>query len=446
MNTVDALREKYATNEFMRQKLENYLNHLPELMKTIEDNYCKKEEKKKILHGERDTFIHEFTRIYSFFYIPQTDTYVNQENLSVISEDYIVHLIANKLEKSLFASKYKITQAILKKIKDHSIFHATIDTYMMKRIVQSLPFSKDMAQYFLTILGDIILNKRESLIYYIDVSYKPFLKALNQSIYFILNKSFSDAFKHKYHDHNYDSCRVVTGTCPLYEMPDTIRIIITAITYSNKFGNSDGYIASNPLDNAMILHRNTPESLMDLFLSSYMIKEEGTSISYKDVYFLWKTFLRKHYLPFVVSQQNFKSYLAPEGDVCMNLTTNIQMDLLKIKRFWDKYIVYDDENSYELQEIVDMYNKQEKASITMDTMKEVLTVEYPHINIDTTIVLNVTCLLWNKSVDIDNAMEVFKCYDTYSNDIHDMYDFYVGYTKLHHKRCVTQDYFEKYFQ
>ena len=170
-----------------------------------------------------------------------------------------------------------------------------------------------------------------------------------------------------------------------------------------------------------------------------------SSITYRDVYFLWKTFLRSKSLPFVVSQQNFKNTLTQlgilEGDSCDQWNTTEQTQLLKVKHFWDKYIVYDEEQSYDIQELVDIYNKQEKSTITVETMKEVLLVEYPTMIIEKNTILYIKCLLWNKQIDMEHSMALFKHSESYSTD--KMYEFYCQYTKDHHTRTVTQEYFEK---
>ena len=126
----------------------------------------------------------------------------------------------------------------------------------------------------------------------------------------------------------------------------------------------------------LLLKQNTPESLIQLFLESYTTK--GGSMAYRDVYFLWKTFLRSKYLPFVISQQNLKSILQQkgicDGEVCQ-LTTTMQTNLLKFKHFWDKYMIADEDYSYELQEMVDLFQKQERSTLSIESMKEVLSVE-----------------------------------------------------------------------
>jgi hypothetical protein len=133
-----------------------------------------------------------------------------------------------------------------------------------------------------------------------------------------------------------------------------------------------------------------------------------------------------------------------DGEICANRTAIVQTNLLKFKHFWEKYFVPDEDNCYELSEVVDIYTKHDKTHILVDTIKEVL-VEYP-IVIENECVLNVKCLLWNKTIDIDNAMELFKHRDCYSANIDHMYTFYCEYIQLHHKRAVSNEYFLKYFQ
>jgi hypothetical protein len=446
MNIIDELREKYATHEFMKQKLENYIQHLPVLMKTIEEDYHKKQTIKKEMNQQKEDFIEEFLSTYYFFYIQQTELFVEHlETYSIISEDYIVHLIGTKLDRPLIPYKAKIIQSILKKIKENLFIHVS-DEYIANQIIQTLPFPHDLSIYFLTILGDIILNKHTNLVYYMDASYKPFLKDLNQSIYVILNKSF-DVFKHKYYDHKYYLCRVLTGKCINYELPNILNLIVSAVFMSTKYENSDGFLLQNQAytNEITILRRNTPDTLIQLFLENMIKKEEGTTIPYKDVYFLWQSFLRKQYLPFVISQQNLKLSLIQlgicDGDICLNMTALTQTNLLKFKHFWEKYFIPDEDDFYELYEIVDLCKDK---TVSIEIIKEVLSL-YP-TTIENNCVLNIKCSLWNKTNDIDNAIEVFKHHDSYSTNLPEMYAFYTEYVQLHHKRVVTQDYFEKYFK
>ena len=442
MDIISTLREKYATDEYMSQKLENYLNHLPVLMKTIEETQQERETKRAAMRTAQDIFITHFTQTHPYFYIPQTELYLDHERFTVVPEDHILHMIGTKMEKNLMGSKFKITQGILRTYKERTIFKAPMDAYMLKLVIQALPFSRQYAIYFLTILGDILLNKRTILIYYLDSSYKSFLKQLNRSICLLLHKSIGDVFKHKYHEHQYESCRVISGTCTTHEPPDALRVVVAAINLSTKYGSSDAYIANSDIvNNVMMLQRHTPDSLIQHFLSVFTTTT-GTSISYKDLYFLWKTFLRENYLPYVVSQHKFKSVVTQHPQpLCMNLTM-AQIPLLNIKHFWEKYIVVDEDTSYDIQEIVDLYNQYERVPIQQSTLRAFLSVEYPQITDN--IIPNIKCVLWDKELEIDTAMEVYKHHNDYSCSMEDMFAFYLEYTHLHHRKPVSKIYFEKH--
>jgi hypothetical protein len=434
MNIMDALREKYKHHEYMKQKVEDYVTNLPVLMASLEEEYDKKQQKKQALLEKREEFITWFLSQYSFLYIPQTEVFVQYtDEYKVVHEDTILHLICSLLDKSLLSSKTKIISVLIKRIKEN-IFLQETNTHTSKMIRNVLPFPKEIASYFLAILGDVLLGKNQC-IFYIDVSYKPLLKSLHQSFCFLLHKSL-DVFKHKYYDHTYDLCRVIPGLCKEYTPLPPLEVIVAAVTYSTQYGSSDEFIKQKQRNDVLVLKQNTPESLVQLFLESYTTK--GGTMPYKDVYFLWKTFLRSKYLPFVVSQQNFKAILVQLGigeDVCQ-LTTTMQTTLLKFKHFWDTYMVPDEEYSYDVQEVMDVFQKQERTTLTMESMKEVLSVEYPSVMIDGTTVMYYKCTIWNKNIDIDMAMNICTQEDKYA--------FYEQYTKINHKKCATKEYFEKY--
>ena len=64
---VESLREKYKGNDFMTQKLEQYLQKLPILMQTIEDEHIQRETKKQEASILQDQFIEDFLIENHFF-------------------------------------------------------------------------------------------------------------------------------------------------------------------------------------------------------------------------------------------------------------------------------------------------------------------------------------------------------------------------------------------
>ena len=424
---MEELREKYKDHPYMKQKLEEYILHLPRLMQTVEDEYNRKQLKRKEHVAKCEEFKQGFLSKFYFFYIPQTEIYIEYtDHYHRVSEDSIVQLICSSLDKTLISSKTKLVYSLLKKIKETLLIQCT-NVFVAKKIRSTLPFSKDHSTYFLTILGDFILSKKENLVYFLDPSFKPLLKMIHQAFCMFLHKPL-DLFKHKYHDHDYDVCRIVPG---LYKETtiDPFSLIVAACTYSSQHGNAESYLATTKLSDVLILKKHTSEQLLQLFLSS-CTKPDTTSISYKDIYFLWKTFLKKHSLPFVISQQNFKTMLQQmkvcEGDMCHHLSSTMNTSHLKFKQFWDKYMIQDEEYWYDVQEIMELFQNQGN-SVKVEDINEVLALD----GIEGDQIVNYKCTLWDKNMDIDMSLE-------------DTYESYVDYTKIHNKRCVTREYFDAY--
>jgi hypothetical protein len=104
----------------MKQKVEDYVTNLPVLMASLEEDYDKKQQKKQALLDKREEFITFFFSQYSFFYIPQTEVFVEYtDEYKIIHEDTILHLICSLLDKSLLSSKTKIISILLKRIKEN---------------------------------------------------------------------------------------------------------------------------------------------------------------------------------------------------------------------------------------------------------------------------------------------------------------------------------------
>ena len=445
--SIDELRFKYANDTFMLGKLEGYLQRLPMYLQTVEEEHIKKMAHQKEMAAKKETFIKNFFAFYSFYYISSTETFIQKaEDWKTVHEDYIIHLVCTSIPKELMFIQYKILHTILKKIRDTSLYTVLPCPYASTMILQRLPFQKEYATYFLTIVGDILLNKKLNFIYYIDTSYKQFLKELSQQIYILTNKTLNDAFRHKFHDHNYEQCRILKGKCSPYKKVSIYEVLVFATHLSNTYGTADQYVHQTPViqDDALFLCRHTPDTLVRSFLSTYLQETPDKHTTYKDVLFLWKIFLKKNSLPSVISLQNFKTTLTTfkicENEMCLHHSPSSQADVLKIKHFWDTYITMDEENEYELEELVQLYNAYEKSGITTELLREVIQLEYPHVSIHQNTILNITCSLWNKHGDLDMMEEL--CGHKGITEMEDMYEYYT-----HHpmKYYVQKDYFVRYF-
>ena len=57
---VNKLFDKYKSNTYMKNKLENYIKNLPIILSNIESEYDKRLINKEILNKNKETFISEF--------------------------------------------------------------------------------------------------------------------------------------------------------------------------------------------------------------------------------------------------------------------------------------------------------------------------------------------------------------------------------------------------
>ena len=128
------------------------------------------------------------------------------------------------------------------------------------------------------------LKKSDTVIHFIDPSSKLLLKEIahNCNVYFETVRTPIDSFKFKYHDHNYEQCRLIDihneKNIPelTYELSKNnylIDVICVAIHYSNRFTNSDHYI-NNFCDNNHIINRvlylknNSPDKIVEQFIEN----------------------------------------------------------------------------------------------------------------------------------------------------------------------------------
>ena len=158
--------EQYKDDEILLEQLSKYIMvQLPLLM----TNKKEKEEKKRNLETQKNSFINNF--IYSgveeYFYLRIADIFINYdgEHFKIINGSDLVAKILKtiNLNKELRIKKQPIKNIILKKIKANPLFGGIPNTYTIQHVLNNLtPIifkNKNLTKYFLCVLGDSILNK-----------------------------------------------------------------------------------------------------------------------------------------------------------------------------------------------------------------------------------------------------------------------------------------------
>ena len=521
---VNGLFDKYSNDSYMIRKTHHYINKLlPNILENIRLTHEQNVSRIESLTIEQENFIESFLNTNRYFYVPTTKMFFFYDGLNyrVYNEDDILYNVLSTIsrDKHLLSWKQRTKVYVMKQIKDKNVLESIPEPetiqFVLNYLYPSIFSSKLEAKYFLTILGDNILKKNNHFIHFINPKAKHFIKEIDAICKDIIGANLSQTFKYKYHEqHNYQDCRLVKisdcidsdnvwiniiNNCAL-------DIICVAAHYSDRFNNSDDFILyrSNDIDlkNYVFYLKNTnPDQIVDCFVEEYIQNTNGpsrntqlildnqnsllrtTQITWKNMQYLWKQFLDYKNLPSIMFQQTFKYLLVhrletfynEECDSFIGICSKFLPDIQKFLQFWSDTIVIDDnESDFEIEELTFFFRKWcETHNETVSTLKDkqildLISYYYPDIEIEKDkFINNICCSLWDKHVDIQTAMELYKedmrkkiffAHGGIGN--HEMvespimnrniskYDLYLHYSKyiggMSDKLKVNKDYFIKY--
>ena len=457
MDIISSLREKYTENAYILRKIDQHLQHMPALMESLCAERKERETRKQEEAAHVKEFMERFLNLHLFYYVSSTDQFLHYNNnaYSNVSEGELSQFImcVLNLDQTFGKLKFKVRRQLMKEIRQHhpltlakpsSVTEANVSRAFLTKYFSA----KSHIRYFLTVVGDLVLGKRDRT-FFIDSSFRPLIAVLDQEVNKVMNKSIGDAFKYKYCDHDYETCRIVPGVAPENARlrVNANDMVAVALYYSGLYGSSDEcLLETDPAfcEHVLRLKCNSPNGLLQSFLTEYTLPQDWTP--FKDIYFVWKTFLRQRYLPNVISKSNLKHMLSGLNlynaalDVCA-LSPKFSPILLNFGLFWHKHLKPRADEEYEVAEVVELYNGvcETNLQITVDECNGWLAQN----NIDSgPKVLGVFCDLWDKAVDIDNALEL---YDS-TGATGSQYAFYVDRTKRFNNMVVTVDYFERYVE
>ena len=452
-----------------------------------------------------------------------------------ISENDLLHHVVSTISQErnplLMNWKHKTKLSILKRIKDHSIYKTIPETNTIQMILQyicpMLVTTRTEAKYLLTILGDNLLKKNTNHIHFIHPSVKPFFKTINQMALEKFHSSCIQTFKYKYHEKHLDeglNCRLVATRTNLegdwlYSQTlsqHALDILCVACHYSNKHHSADEYVLDRSQDMDLKqyvfrLQNSSPELLLQQFSKEYLkntqVGDEDfqissspqedyllqniknwedviieTTLTWKQIQYLWKDFLTIHHLPANLYNNVCKTILTErifplQYDMFTDSFTNVassQIPLIqKFLKFWSETIV-DDVNEYavlECEEIALLFrswlshqkhkiSRKSKYWLKESKILDILNYFHSELHVEENkYIYHVRSKLWDKEMDIEIALssyrEHLKGSDT--SNVVSIYDAYLFYCKFqnHGQRTsqeqdkyppllVSKTYFEKY--
>ena len=474
---ITSLYEMYKSSSGTITKLEYYINtQLPSLL----EKFNVQERKLLFLEKESNKYINNFLTDpdRQFFYIPLTDTFIKYdgENYIFVDEDNIWIIILNDITEKgiLIECKQKVKNILIEKIKEQSLFKTIPESstvqYVINFFTPTLFTSKEDVKHFMTLIGDNILNKKIDLNYFVPIESKLFFDTLESmcQYHFKSKLGITSTIRYRYRDEDYDKSRLLYFTksiqnksCWLSFMKDNLyNLLVVCCYYSTRYINADNYInKGNDIFKKKIFHlkNNTKQDLINQFKQKMIIQESNNNIHIKDMFFLWKIYLKQQNLPNMIYKAEFENIIKETMVINNNLFLNIKSNYLNntkmVQNFWNQTISKDVEDELEISELYALivkWTNDENINCTdfdENKLQDIIKHFYDDIQIENDkFLIGVKCNLWDKQGDILDAFQN-KFNKNIEKDI-TIYDSYVLFCKYINNKgkllTVSKKYYFKY--
>lgn len=476
LETLQKLCTKYADNPYLAQKFQHFIcNQLETMMDQIDASHQERIQRIEDLTAEQYSFIESFMFHNKYFYHPTTETFIYYDGLNYVelSEDNVLYNVLTTIsrDRSIMSWKHKTKVSIMKRIKDIHVYQTIPESETIQLVLNSLcPAvfkTKAEAKYFLTVIGDNILSSRSerkdpACIHIAPASLKPLLHKINVLSQMLFGANPCSSLKHKYHaEHNYANIRFITANhqigIPIDEIV-SLNLLCVACHYSSRYQSSEQYLLKYCNDDAAIsaityLKSLTPETLINTFISEYIFVTptnirlsagtsvlksvsdiKPTTVTWKNMQYLWKHFLDTKNIPNVVFASKFKSqviealerFYVPEEEVFNGIYSKHLPSVCKFLQFWDETIIQDeDELELETSEIATLFKLwlegrgDSRINMSEKQVIDILNFFYPDVETEgDKFVFKVKCSLWDKQMEVRMAtveQENVSSFDAYVN-------------------------------
>tara|TARA_A200000113_G_scaffold224548_1_gene242698 strand:+ start:369 stop:1916 length:1548 start_codon:yes stop_codon:yes gene_type:complete len=484
--TLDNLWKEYEADPYMQNKILTHMcTHLPSLMSQASQCHKKREVRKRNLTEGADVFITQFLNKHDYYYSPVAGVFFHYDgnHYSIYNEDDILYEALRGVthKPELHAWKYKIKNSIIKQVKERHLISCIPESATIQCVVRALypnvfP-NGTMAKYFLTAIGDGLFKKSDNAIYLISNEVKPFVQeiAAQANTIFGVN-TISSSFKYKYYDHNFSECRLIdtqpTINQKIWEtgfQKQIVDLLCVAAHYSKRYGSADGF-AERYKEQATVQHikyltDKTNELLVEEFIDLNIQKhtQEGGSITYPEMVYLWKQHLVRKRIPNVIFNAPLRTTLLKllshnaETDSFTDVTSAQLPSAKMFMEFWDSQMVSNEmETHLEIDEIMTLLKHWNKKALNqMDAACILRTLRHFYTDVeveDDKFIMHVECKLWSKKKHIDDFLTAFraKCMDEQEEhgtmgaiSLHKAYDAYNDFSKGA-LMMASKSYFERH--
>ena len=437
---------KYNNHNEIINKINEYIIKLPNYIENVLKEKNIKKERKGLLQEGLEQFVNNIINQKIYFYSQSSELFFRYDkiNYKLLKEDDLIYNILNQLnyksnvhqnkfyEEQLLPWKFKIKNTLIKKIKEEEIKNTIPESKTIQNVINILKGSffetKNECKYFLCILGDIFLKKNIQNIFIINQRAKIFIRTIDNLItkYFTHN-SLINNFKFKFHDHQFELSRLIKSVnnennenneifikkyYDLLKM-NIINIYVISCYYSNRYKNSDKFlngINDNIVSNILYLKNNNIEKIVNNFIEVKIQSCDNQNISFKNILYIWKSYIDYIEIPNILFQSNLKNLLKSklkydeENDTFINYTSSDLPFVSNFLKFWHENMYENAEELFiEIGEIISLYkcwDNQKKSTINFvdNNIIELIKHFFNEIQIeDDKYIFGYSCKLSNKN-------------------------------------------------
>tara|TARA_Y100000816_G_scaffold292319_1_gene286983 strand:+ start:3395 stop:4825 length:1431 start_codon:yes stop_codon:yes gene_type:complete len=458
---IEQIYDKYKDNKFILTKMINIIESLDKTLEEVNNNQMNKTNKMEEITKDQTDFIDKFFKHEKkIFYVTHNNQFFIYENndFKLLNQnDLVIHiytLINSTNNKDLIKAKFAIENKIMKEVKKNVLYKVIPTSKTIQNTLQlftPIVFeSKDIAKYFLTTLGDIILKKKNKYTFYLCEHMESLISWLSTS----MSLYFGDSINFKYKINLKDECSnnryfPVSNKHISIDVHNSIfNIYVLSCHYSNRFENSETFLLKKckKKDKDKILKLTNFDIIVDNFIMKYLIIDnDNNNITSREMYFIWQYYIDEYMYPFIYNDRQLITVLQDKLQIVNNRFLNIKCDMIHEVNEFIKFIETNCETSFEIEEIFDI---DEILTIYKDNINKELQLLDDDLSIRAISYflpsykvydkyIGMKCKYWNKLEDVqefikDNNNGLYK-------DNYQMYDMYV---EKGNKYTADKTYFE----
>ena len=473
---ITQLYNKHKKSPKTLEKLTYYIEkQLPALL----DKYNAQEKRRIYLERESKRYINSFlsNAELQYFYIKSTDTFIEYDgcDYKIIPEDNLWFKILNDIteKKTLLEWKQQIKSQIIEKIKNKKILVSIPESQTIQNMINfftPILFSnKEKVKYFFAIVGDNILGKSSQNNYFVQEKSKDFFEILENlsGYYFDNNLNITNNFKFKYRGQSYNTSRLIYFNNNIknksvwfsFIKENFLNFIVLCSHYSTRYVNAENYCLqrNNSFKKEIyFLKNNTKEQVVNNFIQKYTDDCSGNKVHSTDMQFLWNMFLKEKNIENIIYKVELENILRNKltynSGHYLNINTSYEDKIKIFKTFFDKHIIYDDDDELEISEIHKIFQNNNECNISENLLEELIGHYTSYRSDDGKTIKNISCNLWDKQQEIleafENKFNKMEISQSVTNNYISIYDTYILYCKYSNNNnkilTVSKKYFEKY--